>query len=87
MVSKQFQKNNDFFIKTARKFAYNEFVIYICNSKTNKGRRCENGMSYKERLINQIFRLLAIIETPANQSIIRQIEGLLNTLRDQEKQV
>lgn len=39
-------------------------------------------MSYKERLINQIFRLLAIIETPANQSIIRQIEGLLNTLRD-----
>lgn len=27
-------------------------------------------MSYKERLINQIFRLLAIIETPAtNQSL------------------
>lgn len=39
-------------------------------------------MSYKERLINQIFRLLAIIETPANQSIIRQIEGLVNALRD-----
>lgn len=39
-------------------------------------------MSYKERLINQIFRLLAIIETSANQSIIRQIEGLLNALRD-----
>ncbi len=39
-------------------------------------------MSHKERLINQIFRLLAIIETPANQSIIRQIEGLLNALRD-----
>ena len=39
-------------------------------------------MSYKKRLINQIFRLLALIETEANQSIIRQIEGLLNALRE-----
>lgn len=39
-------------------------------------------MSYKNRLINQIFRLLALIETSENQSIIRQIEGLLNALRD-----
>ncbi len=39
-------------------------------------------MSYKERLIRQIFRLLSIIETKENQSIIRQIEGLLNALRD-----
>ena len=38
-------------------------------------------MSYKERLINKIFRLLATIETPANQSIVRQIEGLLNELK------
>lgn len=39
-------------------------------------------MSYKERLIRQIFRLLSLIETKENQSIIRQIEGLLNALRD-----
>ena len=39
-------------------------------------------MSYKEGLIKQIFRLLAMIETPDNQSTIRQIEGLLNALRD-----
>lgn len=49
---------------------------------SKKERRCRNEMSHKERLINQIFRLLAIIETEANQSIIRQIEGLLNALRD-----
>lgn len=41
-------------------------------------------MSYKNGLISQIFRLLALIETPKNQSIIRQIEGLLNALREQE---
>lgn len=40
-------------------------------------------MSYKERLISQIFRLLALVETQANQSIIKQIEGLLNALRDE----
>ena len=45
-------------------------------------RRCVNEMSYKERLIRQIFRLLSLIETKENQSIIRQIEGLLNALRD-----
>lgn len=39
-------------------------------------------MTKKERLISQIFRLLSLIETPANQSTIRQIEGLLNALRD-----
>lgn len=41
-------------------------------------------MSYKERLISQIFRLLALIKTPTNQSIIRQIEGLLNSLKETE---
>ena len=40
-------------------------------------------MNYKKRLINQIFRLLALIETPANQSIVRQIEGLLNALKEE----
>ena len=39
-------------------------------------------MSYKNRLIDRIFALLSIIETPTNQSIVRQIEGLLNALRD-----
>ena len=39
-------------------------------------------MSYKERLISQIFRLLGLIETRANQSIIKEIKGLLNALRD-----
>lgn len=57
-------------------------MYYISLQYQNKERRCKNEMSHKERLINQIFRLLAIIETPANQSIIRQIEGLLNALRD-----
>ena len=41
-------------------------------------------MNYKERLISQIFRLLSLIETPTNQSIIRQIEGLLNALKDED---
>lgn len=41
-------------------------------------------MSYKNGLINQIFNLLLLIETPKNQSIIRQIEGLLNTLKDEK---
>ena len=54
--------------------------MYLCG--VNKERRCTNEMSYKERLINQILRLLALIETPDNQSIIRQIEGLLEALRD-----
>ena len=36
----------------------------------------------KERLISRISRLLSLIETPANQSIIKQIEGLLNEIRD-----
>lgn len=59
---------------------YNEIIMYLCS--VNKERRCTNEMSYKERLINQILRLLALIETPDNQSIIRQIEGLLEALRD-----
>ncbi len=42
----------------------------------------QNVMNQKERLVNQILRLLAIIETEANQSIIRQIEGLLKNLKD-----
>lgn len=39
-------------------------------------------MSYKNGLINRIFNLLLLIETLENQSIIRQIEGLLNALKD-----
>ena len=39
-------------------------------------------MSYKNGLINRIFNLLLLIETTENQSIIRQIEGLLNALKD-----
>lgn len=39
-------------------------------------------MSHKERLVNQIFRLLALIETRDNQSVVRQIEGLVNALKD-----
>ena len=42
-------------------------------------------MNRKERLISQIFRLLSLIETPANHSIIKQIEGLLNALRDEKR--
>lgn len=41
-------------------------------------------MSYKKRLISQIFRLLAIIETKANQSIVEQIRGLLRNLESLE---
>lgn len=37
-------------------------------------------MSYKQRLIGQIFRLLDLLETETNQSIINQIRGLLNAL-------
>ena len=39
-------------------------------------------MSYKNGLINRIFNLLLLIETTENQSIIRQLEGLLNALKD-----
>lgn len=45
-------------------------------------RESENRIEYKERLIKQIFRLLMLIETESNQSIIRQIEGLLNGLKE-----
>ncbi len=43
-------------------------------------------MNYKNGLINQIFNLLLLIETPKNQSIIKKIEGLLNALREEEKE-
>lgn len=43
-------------------------------------------MTYKNGLINQIFNLLLLIETPKNQSIIRKIEGLLNVLREEENE-
>ena len=69
--------------KVAQRFVYNEFIIYLCIVKIKKG-GVTNEMSRKERLINQIFRLLALIETPANQSIIRQIEGLLNALKEEK---
>ena len=42
-------------------------------------------MSYKRGLIYRIFRLLALIETEANQPIIRKIEGLLNELLSDEE--
>lgn len=40
-------------------------------------------MTYKNGLINQIFNLLLLIETPKNQSIIRKIEGLLNAFTEE----
>ncbi len=39
-------------------------------------------MDRKERLIAVIFKLLEVIETKRNQSIISQIRGLLNELRE-----
>lgn len=39
-------------------------------------------MSEKERLIRIIFRLLTLIENKSNQSIISQIKGLLNEIRN-----
>lgn len=39
-------------------------------------------MTRKREVIGQIFRLLAIIETEANHSIISRIRGLLNELSD-----
>lgn len=42
-------------------------------------------MNYKKRLISQIFRLLAIIETEANQSVVEQIRGLLRNLESLEE--
>lgn len=40
-------------------------------------------MTEKRRLISRILTLLAYIETPANQSIIQQIRGLLYKLEDE----
>ena len=39
-------------------------------------------MDRKERLIAVIFKLLEIIETRRNQTVISQIRGLLNELRN-----
>ena len=39
-------------------------------------------MTRKNQVISQIFRLLELIETPANHSIVAQIRGLLNELRN-----
>lgn len=55
--------------------------MYVCIEIKKGG--VTNEMSRKERLISQIFRLLALIETPTNQSVIRQIEGLLDALREE----
>lgn len=63
-------------------FAYNNIIMYLCSGKTKKG-GVRNEMNRNKRLVNQIFRLLALVETPANQSIIRQIEGLLNALKEE----
>lgn len=37
-------------------------------------------MNDEKRLIYQLFNYLAMIETEANQSMIREMEGLLNEL-------
>ncbi len=37
-------------------------------------------MNHKERVIRQIFRLLDVLETDANHSVVAQIRGLLNEL-------
>lgn len=39
-------------------------------------------MSRKNGLILRILSLLALIETEENQTVIEQIRGLLNALRD-----
>lgn len=41
-------------------------------------------MTEKERLIRIIFRLLSLIENKSNQSIISQIRGLLNEIRNSD---
>lgn len=41
-------------------------------------------MTEKERLIRIIFRKLALVETESNQSVIREIEGLLYAIRHLE---
>lgn len=41
-------------------------------------------MTEKERLIRTIFRLLSLIENKSNQSIISQIRGLLNEIRNSD---
>lgn len=41
-------------------------------------------MTYRKRLIFQIFKLLELIETEKNQPTISQIRGLLNNLLDYE---
>ena len=67
-------------IFSLKKLVHNDFFMYLCSTKIKKGGVYE--MSYKNGLIDKIFQLLLLIETPANQSIIREIEGLLNALRD-----
>lgn len=70
-------------IFSLKKLVHNDFFIYLCSTKIKKGGVYE--MSYKNGLIFRIFRLLALIETAKNQSIIRQIEGLLNELLENEE--
>lgn len=41
-------------------------------------------MTEKDRLIRIIFRLLSLIENKSNQSIISQIRGLLNEIRNSD---
>ena len=54
-------------------------MCYLC---INKIKEVQDEMTYKEKLISQIFRLLELIETEVNQPIISQIRGLLNNLLD-----
>ena len=75
-----------FFCKiNAEIFAYNENIIYLCSVKQESLFLNRKVVYYdltkrKRGLILKIFRLLALIETDANQPIIRKIEGLLNEL-------
>lgn len=42
-------------------------------------------MSYKNGLIYRIFNLLSLIENSKKQSIIRQIEGMFNALKNENE--
>ena len=56
-------------------------MYYLC---INKIKEVNNEMTYRKRLIFQIFRLLELIETDKNQPMINQIRGLLYNLLDSD---
>ena len=65
-------------------FAYNKFITYLYRTKEPNKKGGVYVSNYRNGLIFKIFNLLALIETPKNQSIIRQIEGLLNALIEED---